>query len=78
MKVEIFGGGCAKCKLLEKRVRKVVKELNGDIEITKVEDVMEIMNRGVTLTPALAVNGEIKIEGRIPTVDEIRRLLKKQ
>lgn len=76
MKVEILGTGCAKCKLLEKRVEEVVKELGReDIEIVKVEDIGEIMNRGIMMTPSLAINGEIMVVGRVPSIEEIKELL---
>jgi len=78
MKVEIFGTGCAKCKLLEKRVEEVVKEMDrDDIEIIKVDDIGEIMKRGVMMTPALAIDTEVKITGRTPSKEEIKELLKK-
>ncbi len=79
MKIEIFGTGCAKCKLLEKRVREVVEGLGrNDIDIIKVEDIGEIVSRGIMMTPGLAMGGEIKITGRIPSVDEIKKLVEKK
>lgn len=78
MKVEILGTGCAKCKLLEKRVEEVVKELGrDDIEIIKVDDVGEIINRGVMMTPGLAIDGEIKVAGRVAGIEEIKEMLRK-
>jgi small redox-active disulfide protein 2 len=76
MKIEILGTGCPKCKATEKVVRKVVEELGKDIEVVKVEDLQEIVNRGVMMTPAIVVDGEVKIVGHIPSVDEIKKLLK--
>ncbi|MFA7153061.1 MAG: thioredoxin family protein, partial [Methanoregulaceae archaeon] len=64
VKIEVLGTGCMKCKRLMKNVEKAVKELGIDAEIVKVDDIVEIMDRGVMLTPALAVNGEMKISGR--------------
>lgn len=76
MRVEILGTGCAKCRLLEKRVEEVVREMEReDIEIVKVEDVAEIMERGIMMTPGLAIDGEIKIAGRVPSKEEIKELL---
>ncbi len=78
MKVEILGKGCEKCRMLEKRVKEVIKELGReDVEIVEVKDVVKIMKRGVMITPALAVDGEIKIAGRVPSKEEIKGLLKK-
>jgi len=76
MKIEILGTGCPKCKATEKVVRKVVEELGKDIEVVKVEDLQEIVNRGVMMTPAVVVDGEVKIIGHVPSVDEIKKLLK--
>ena len=76
MKIEIFGTGCAKCKALEKRVREVVEEMKrNDIEIVKIEDIGEIINRGVIATPALAIDGKIKVAGRIPSKEEIKEMI---
>jgi small redox-active disulfide protein 2 len=77
MKIEIFGTGCAKCKRLEKHVQKAVKELKVKADVKKVEDITEIMNRGVMMTPALAINGKIVFAGKTSNVDEIRALIKK-
>jgi small redox-active disulfide protein 2 len=76
MKIEILGTGCPKCKATEKVVRKVVEELGKDVEVVKVEDLQEIVNRGVMMTPVVVVDGEVKIVGHVPSVDEIKKLLK--
>ena len=75
MRVEILGTGCSKCRLTEKVVRHVVDELGMGIEVCKVDDVEDIMERGVMMTPAVAINGEIQIMGRVPTEEELRELL---
>lgn len=74
MKIEIFGSGCSKCKKTEKNVRKTMEELGIQAEIVKVEDLQEIVNRGVMMTPAVFVDGEAKIVGRVPTADELKEL----
>ena len=76
MKIEILGTGCSKCKKTEKIVKKVVEELGKDAEVVKVEDLQEIVNRGVMMTPAVVIDGDVKIVGHIPSVDEIKKLLK--
>ena len=76
MKIEILGTGCPKCKATEKIIRQVVDELKADVEIIKIEDLQEIVNRGVMMTPAVVVDGEVKIVGHVPSVDEIKKLLK--
>ena len=76
MKIEILGTGCAKCRATEKIVKKVVEELGIQAEIVKVEDLQEIINRGVMMTPAVVVDGEVKISGHQPTVEEIKKIIK--
>ena len=75
MKIEILGSGCAKCKSVEKLVRNIVEELGIQADILKVEDLQEIVNRGIMMTPAVFIDGEAKIVGRVPTADELRKLL---
>ena len=76
MKIEILGTGCAKCKATEKVVRRAVEELGIQAEVVKVEDLQDIVDRGVMMTPAVVVDGEVKIVGHMPTVDEIKKLIK--
>jgi len=75
MKIEILGTGCAKCKALERNVRLAVKELGIQADIVKVEDITEIMDHGVMVTPALFVNGESASVGKLLTVEEVKKLL---
>jgi len=76
MKIEVLGTGCMKCRRLFKNVEVAVKELGITAEIVKVQDISEIINRGVMLTPALAVDGEMKVSGRVVDVQEIKEILK--
>ena len=76
MKIEILGSGCAKCKSVEKLVRNIVDELGIQADIVKVEDLQEIVNRGIMMTPAVFIDGEAKIVGRVPTADELKKLLR--
>ena len=75
MEIKILGSGCAKCKTLEKLTREVVDQNGIDATITKVEDIMEIMKYGIMSTPALVVNEKVEIKGRVPSADEIKKLL---
>jgi len=77
MKIEILGTGCPKCKQTEKNVRKAVDDLGVEAEIVKVEDLQEIVNRGVMMTPAVFIDDEVKVVGRIPSPEDIKKLLKK-
>jgi small redox-active disulfide protein 2 len=75
VKIEILGTGCTKCERLMKNVEIAVKELGIQAEIEKVDDLTAIIDRGVMLTPALAVNGVIRISGRVADVKELKELL---
>ncbi len=74
-KVEVIGTGCAKCKRLLANAEQAVKDLKIAAEVIKVDDIEEIVNRGVMMTPALFIDGEVRAEGRIPDVNEIKRML---
>ncbi len=77
MEIKILGTGCAKCKTLEKVTKEVVEQNKLDATISKVEDIMEIMKYNVMSTPALVVNENVEVKGRIPSVDEIKQILLK-
>jgi small redox-active disulfide protein 2 len=75
MKIEILGPGCAKCHALYENTEAAVQELGLDCEIVKVSDIGQMASRGVLLTPALAINDEVRVSGKVLTVDEIIDLL---
>ena len=74
-KIQILGTGCPKCEKLAKSVEAAAKDLGIEFEISKVTDINEIMSFGVMITPALAVDGEVKLAGKVPSADEIQGLL---
>ncbi len=74
-KIEVLGSGCATCRRLSANAEQAVKDLKIPAEIVKVEEITEIVGRGVMLPPALFINGELRSEGRVPDVDEIKRML---
>ncbi len=76
MKIEILGTGCPKCKQTLANAEKAVKQLGVDAEIVKVEKINDIMNYGVMITPALAIDGEVKIAGKIPSSEQIAEWIK--
>jgi small redox-active disulfide protein 2 len=78
MKIEILGVGCPKCKATEKNVRKAVDDLGIQAEIVKIDDLQEIVNRGVMMTPAVFIDGQAKIVGHVPSPNEIKKLLQKK
>ncbi len=75
MKIEIYGSGCAKCKKTEEIVRQAVKELNIKAEISKIEDMQKIIDKGIMMTPAVAVDGVVKILGRVPSIQDVEKIL---
>ena len=75
MRLEILGTGCPKCVKLEELARKAASELGIEAEVTKVKDIKAIMSYGVMITPALVVNGEVKVAGKVPSVDEIKKMI---
>jgi small redox-active disulfide protein 2 len=77
MIIKILGTGCPKCKNLEKITNEVVNENNFEAEISKVEDIIEIMKYGVLSTPGLVINEKVAISGRVPSKDEIKKQIEK-
>jgi small redox-active disulfide protein 2 len=75
MKIEVLGTGCPKCKKLFENAHEAAKILQGAAEVVKVEDIQEIMNAGVMITPALAVDGEVKSAGKVLSVEEIIKII---
>jgi small redox-active disulfide protein 2 len=74
--IEVLGTGCMKCKRLMKNVETAVTECGIDARIVKVDDLAMIINRGVMLTPALIVDGELKVSGRVADVKELKEILR--
>jgi small redox-active disulfide protein 2 len=75
MLIQILGMGCAKCEKLEERARQAADELKLVYQMEKVNDLQRIMAFGVMVTPALVVDGAVKVAGRVPVVEEIKKLL---
>ena len=71
MKIEILGTGCPKCRKLHELAEEAVKELGASAEITKVTDINKIIDYGVMVTPALVIDGEVKVAGKISSKEEI-------
>jgi len=75
MEIKVLGTGCSKCKTLEKLTREVIEQNGIDATVSKIEDIMEIMKYGVMATPALVVDGEVVIKGKVPSLEEIKQVL---
>ncbi|HPO87598.1 MAG TPA: thioredoxin family protein [Candidatus Hydrogenedentes bacterium] len=74
-KLQILGTGCPKCKKLTETAEAAAKELGIEYEIEKVTNLNDIMAFGVMMTPALVVDGQVKVVGKVPTVEEVKKLL---
>lgn len=75
MEIKILGPGCKNCEKLEESVREAVKELGLNPTIEKVQDIQAIMGYGVMKTPGLVIDEQVKVRGRVPSKDEIKKLL---
>ncbi len=75
MKIQVLGTGCAKCAKLAENAEAAAKALGIEYQLEKVTDIAEILSFGVMMTPALVVDGKVKVMGKAPSPDEIRRLL---
>lgn len=77
MDIKVLGTGCPKCKALEKAANDAVTAVGVDATVSKVEDIMQIMQFGVMTTPALVVDGKVVVKGRVPGIDEIKNFITK-
>jgi small redox-active disulfide protein 2 len=77
MEIKVLGTGCSKCKSLEKATKEAVEKTGVNATITKVEDIVEIMQFGVMTTPALVIDGKVVVKGKVPSVSELVKLLSK-
>jgi len=75
IKIQILGTGCPKCKALTANTEAAAKDLGIEYEIEKVTDINEIMKFGVMMTPALALDGEVKVVGKVLSSDKIKQML---
>lgn len=76
MKIEVYGTGCPRCKQTEKVMKMAVEELGSDATVEKVTDMMAIVEKGVVSTPAIAIDGKIVLSGKIPSIEEAKKLIK--
>ncbi len=74
-RLQILGTGCPKCKKLAENAQTATKDAGIECEIVKVTDINEIMKFGVMITPALAVDGQVKVVGKVPAPEEIKKML---
>lgn len=75
MEIKVLGTGCAKCKATYNVIEKVLKENHIDAKLTKVDDIMEMMNYHIMTTPAVVIDEVVKMKGQVPTESEVKKLL---
>jgi small redox-active disulfide protein 2 len=76
MKIQVLGTGCPKCKQLAENADNAAKEMGVEYELEKVTDINDIMGFGIMMTPGLAIDGEVKMSGKVATVEQIKEWLK--
>ena len=74
-KLQVLGPGCPKCVELAKRTDEAAKALGEDYEVEKVTELNKIMSFGIFMTPALVVDGKVKVVGKVPSVEEIKKMI---
>ncbi|MCO5382252.1 MAG: thioredoxin family protein [Methanosarcina barkeri] len=77
MKIEVLGTGCSKCKKTKEVIEKILKQAGVEAEVVKVEDFETILNYGVMVTPAVVIDGEVKLAGKIPDEKDIKKWITK-
>lgn len=78
MDIKVLGPGCSKCEQLEKEVISVVAEMAIEANVKKVKDIKEIMSYNIMQTPALVINDKVKVFGKVPKKDEIKKYIKEE
>jgi small redox-active disulfide protein 2 len=74
--IKVLGPGCARCEKLKEVTTDAANELGIEYELTKITDIMEISGFGVMMTPALVVDGTVRVSGKVPSKEEIKEMLK--
>lgn len=75
MEIKVLGPGCSKCKTTYQVIEKVIKENKLDVKLTKVDDIMEMMNYNIMTTPAVVVDEVVKMKGQVPSESDVKKLL---
>jgi small redox-active disulfide protein 2 len=75
MIIQVLGTGCSRCKTLYELASKAVQETGVDALVEKVEDIQKIMSYNIIMTPGLVIDGYVKVAGRLPSLDEVKRLI---
>ena len=75
MLIQVLGTGCTKCKTLHETVKTAVQETGIEAEVEKVEDIQKIMSFEILMMPGLVIDGQVKTAGRLPTLEEVKKLI---
>jgi small redox-active disulfide protein 2 len=75
MMIQVLGTGCTKCKVLYETVNKAVADTGVEAMVEKVEDIQKIMTYNILMTPGLVIDGYVKVAGRVPSLDEVKKLI---
>jgi small redox-active disulfide protein 2 len=73
--VKVLGTGCPKCEQLMKQTEQAVLELGLECSVEKITDILQITSYGVMMTPALVIDGQVKVTGKVPSIDDLKNLL---
>ncbi len=73
--IKVLGPGCPKCSRLEEQTRRAAQELGLDCNIEKVTNMQEIISYGIMMTPALVVDGEVKTYGKVPDIEDLKKMI---
>ncbi len=75
MIIQVLGPGCSRCKTLYEIVNKAIEETKVDALVEKVQDIQKIMSFDILMTPGLVIDGYVKVAGRVPTLEEVKKLI---
>jgi len=78
MRIEVLGPGCPKCNNTAENVKQALTELNLTAEVVKVTDIKAMIEKGVMMTPGLIIDGKIVLQGKIPTVQQVKEFISKE
>ena len=75
MEIKVLGPGCYRCRELEKVTKQAVEELGINVEVIKISEMDKILSYGISRTPGLVVDGKVVLSGKVPSIDEVKKLL---
>jgi small redox-active disulfide protein 2 len=75
MKIEVLGMGCPKCQKTKENIKTALAELGKEAELAEVKDLQKIADYGVMMTPAVVIDGEVKLVGKVPSVEQVKTML---